>query len=217
MAVNVSEQQTHPLYTRIDVVGGALMSALAVLIWYGSVRLPIGELRYFGSGFLPRVCAGALLVGGVALLIRGLRQTDAEAERLVLASRGPLLVGLGIVLFALTIRGYEIGPLTVPQLGLLVAGPLAIIVSGLASTEARLRELVALAFGLSGLGALVFVELLGVRLPMLPLAIERALPGSWGVDWPSRIAGFAFVVCGCLMALKLRSKLAAGGAGETSR
>lgn len=216
---NKDTEQPIRFRARIDVVGGILVSALAVLIWYGSLGLAVGELRYFGSGFMPRLCAAALLFGGLVLLYRGVTQPDSAAERLVLAKRGPLMVGLGILLFALTIRGYPVGPLLVPQLGLLVADPLAIIVSGLGSVEARPRELIVLALCLSGFGALVFVELLGVPLPVLPLAVERALPAGWGIDWPPRIAAIASMLAGAALAWRFGFGPwgATASEGETSR
>lgn len=195
---------TIPLFLRIDVVAGVLVSALAALIWYGSSHLPVGELRYFGAGFMPRLCAAALLVGGVALLFRGLTQPETAAEPLVLAWRGPLLVGLGIVLFALTIKGYGVGPVIVPQLGLLVAGCLVIFISGLGSVEARPRELIVLAFGLSGLGALLFVDVLDVRLPVLPGFVERILPPEWGIYWPARLSALGFMAIAAVLARYFR-------------
>ena len=198
-------QQPAEFHMRIDIVAGILLSALAVLIWYGSSNLPVGELSYFGSGFMPRICAAALLVGGLGLLLRGVTQPPSEAEHLVLAMRGPLLVGLAILLFALTIRGYAVGPLPIPQLGLLVAGPLSIFVSGFGTVEARPRELLVLALGLSGLGSLVFVDLLNVPLPVLPQFIERNLPASWGVDWPPRVAALTFIAVAAGLAWNFRT------------
>ncbi|WP_173932667.1 tripartite tricarboxylate transporter TctB family protein [Chelativorans sp. Marseille-P2723] len=198
---------TIPLFLRIDVVAGVLVSALAALIWYGSSHLPVGELRYFGPGFMPRLCAAALLVGGLALLFRGLTQPDTQAEPLVLAMRGPLLVGLGILLFALTIRGYGVGPIIVPQFGLLAAGCLVIFISGLGSVEARPRELIVLAFGLSGLGALLFVDVLDVRLPVLPDFVERNLPPQWGIEWPARLTALGFMTIAAMLARYFRKGL----------
>lgn len=188
------KEQAVEFLMRIDIVAGILLSALAVLIWYEAVPLPVGELSYFGSGFMPRVCAAALLIGGLSLLFRGVTQPSSEAEKLVLAVRGPFFVGFAILIFALTIKGYAVGPLTIPQLGLVVAGPLSIFISGFGTVEARPGELIVLALGLTGLGILVFVDLLNVALPVLPSFIERGIPQSWGIDWPPRIAAIILLL-----------------------
>lgn len=199
------EQQPVKFHMRIDTVAGVLLSALALLIWYGSAPLPVGELSYFGSGFMPRICAAALLIGGMSLLFRGITQPSSDAEQLVLVMRGPIFVGCAILVFALTIKGYAIGPLTIPQLGLVVAGPLSIFISGFGSVEARPRELIVLALGLTGLGTLVFVDLLSVALPTLPSFIERSLPPSWGIDWPPRIVALVLLAAAAGLAWYFRT------------
>jgi hypothetical protein len=177
-----------PLHLRIDVLGGLFLCATAAAIWLGATPLTVGELRYFGPGFLPRVLAAGLLAGGLALLIRGVTQPDAAAERLALEGRGPLLVSLGILLFALTVKGFSIGPLAVPELGLLVAGPLTVLVVGLGSAEAKPRELIVLGLGLSALMTLVFVDLLDVQLPVFPAVVASSIPLEWGPSRPRQAA-----------------------------
>ena len=182
-----------PLHLRIDVLGGLLLCAVAASIWLGAAALGVGELRYFGPGFLPRVFAAALLAGGLTLVVRGATQPDAAAERLRLAGRGPIFVSLGILLFALTIKGASIGPLAIPELGLLVAGPIAVLVVGLGSVEADPRELLVLGLALSALLVIVFVDLLGVPLPVLPAVVADSAPASWGPDAPGHVAALTWL------------------------
>jgi hypothetical protein len=94
-----------------------------------------------------------------------------------LGIRGPALVFVGISLFALTIRPFN---LTLPGAapfqfgGLIFAGPLALIVGGYATPEARLRELLVLAFGLTAFCMLLFGDLLNLPIPLYP---------QWLADW----------------------------------
>jgi hypothetical protein len=183
-----------PLYLRIDVLAGALVCVAAATIWVQGAALDVGDLRYFGPGFLPRILAVALMGGGLALLAAGLLQPDSAATRLVLAFKGPLMVGLGIFTFAVTIRGFALGPIAVPQLGLLIAGPLAVLITGMGSAEGKPRELLVLGPGLSALLVLVFVEFLNMQVPVFPAIVAENLPLAWGPDWPRRAAILLYAV-----------------------
>jgi hypothetical protein len=193
--IGLERRRVRP-YLRIDVIGGALVCILAAVIWLESVNLPVGELRYFGPGFLPRILVLFLFGGGLVLFIMGLVQPPGAAERLVLSVRGPALVGLAIVVFATTIRGLPLGPFAIPQLGLLVAGPLTVLIAGLGSVEARWRELVVLGIGLTAASVLVFTDLLGMQVPVFPRFLAGMLPVAWGPDWPRRGAVLAYAILG---------------------
>jgi hypothetical protein len=64
----------------------------------------------------------------------------------------------GVLVFAATIR----------PLGLVVAGPLAVIVSALADKDTRPVEVAILAIALTMLSGLLFKELLGLPIPFDP-------------------------------------------------
>lgn len=179
---------TVPRYRRMNVLGGALVCLAAIGIGLESMGLAVGELSYFGPGFLPRILAVILLAGGISLLAIGLLQPPAAAEGLELALRGPAAVGLAILVFALTIRGVEMGPIHIPQLGILIAGPLTIVIAGMGSSEARLRELVVLGISVTAAAILVFADALSMQLPVFPAGIESGLQTAWGPDWPRRLA-----------------------------
>jgi putative tricarboxylic transport membrane protein len=185
-----------PRYRRIDVIGGVLVCAIAVAIWLDSMGLAVGELSYFGPGFMPRILATVLLVCGLALLVFGLTQPPSAAEGLVFAMRGPIAIGLAILLFALTIRGIWLGPVRIPQFGILLTGPLTVIVAGLGGARARVRELIVLGIGLTAASVLVFADALNMQLPVFPAVIEHMMPVAWGLDWPRRIAVLAYAVLG---------------------
>ena len=89
-----------------------------------------------------------------------------------------LLIG-GILAFALTIRPFTLGGLTTPGLGLLFAGPLAILIGGFATPEARLRDLVILALSLTPFCMVLFGDLLNLPIPVFPQALTGLFPADW--------------------------------------
>ena len=185
-----------PRYLRMDVLGGALVCIVAIGVWFESTGLAVGELSYFGPGFLPRVLAVILLIAGLGLLVVGLVQSNSVAERLVLAVRGPCAIGLAILVFALTIHGFSLGPIQIPQLGILLAGPLTVVIAGMGGSDAKLRELIVLGVGLTAVSVLVFADALSMQLPVFPAFVEHSLPNAWGPDWPRRAAVLLYAVIG---------------------
>jgi putative tricarboxylic transport membrane protein len=71
--------------------------------------------------------------------------------------RGPLFITCGVIAFALTIR----------PIGLAVAGPLVALISGAASPESRLKELVVFAFVMTALCVGLFRFVLHLPIPIL--------------------------------------------------
>ena len=101
-----------------------------------------------GPAMLPRWLAIGVGLSGLALLAFAFIKEGDALERWSL--RGPVFVIGAILAFALTIRPFSFGAgLATPGLGLLFAGPLAIIIGGYATPEARLRDLVILALSLT--------------------------------------------------------------------
>ena len=100
----------------------------------------------------------ALLVAafGLALLAQGFLFEGDKLEQW--AIRGPIFVLSGVLVFALTIR----------PLGLVVAGPLVVIVSALADKDTRPVEVAILAVALTIVCGLMFKELLSLPIPFDP-------------------------------------------------
>lgn len=164
-----------PRHARIDVIGGALMIGLAGLVRFGAIGLEAGTITNLGPGALPGMLALALGIAGAALLWRGLTQPAGTAEGFGFALRPVAIVVLAMVLFWLFIRGGQFGPVSTPQLGLAVVGPLVVFIAGCASPQPRWKDLVVLATGLTALLLLVFVDLLGVGIPVLPAIVQDAM------------------------------------------
>jgi putative tricarboxylic transport membrane protein len=108
----------------------------------------------------------AILIGlcGAALI---LASAGGNGEGLKgLAFRGPALISVSILLFALTIR----------EFGLAVASPLTVIVGGLAAADARPGELVLFAIALTAFCIVLFRFLLDLAMPIL------VIPGT-SLSW----------------------------------
>lgn len=171
---------------RNDIVSGAIFTTLALASLHQLAGLEVGTLRSFGPAMLPTILAILLLICGVALLGVGILQKAPEYLRSTL--RGPGLVGLSILFFALTIEGSELGPLVIPKLGLTIVGPITLILAGYGSTEAGPRELIGVGCGLTAFCMALFNDVLGMDIPVVPEAVARALGSALGADGVLRIA-----------------------------
>jgi putative tricarboxylic transport membrane protein len=152
-----------------DFAGGAFLLIFGLAAWWFARDLNIGTLRSMGPGMLPKAFALILAGLGVLLILQSLRNQGPALE--AWSVRGILYVLGGCVLFGLMIRGFEVGPLKVPSLGLIVSGPLVVLVAGLAATDRNIKEIVIFAVAMTAGCALLFKYLLGLPIPLAPWAI----------------------------------------------
>lgn len=108
-----------------------------------------------GPGMLPRTVATGIGLAGLAICALAFLKDGPALGRWPL--RGPVVVTLAVIGFALTIRTF----------GLAVAGPLVMIVGGAASPESRPRELVVFALVMTALAIGLFRYLLSLPIPVL--------------------------------------------------
>ena len=166
-----------PVRAPQSLAGGIFLVALAALaLWLGS-DLTQGTMSSMGPGMLPDWLAYGVGLCGIALLVFAFDKEGEALERWSL--RGPLLVMAGILAFAITIRPFTMGPISIPGLGLVVAGPLAIIIGGFASPDARLRQLVVLSLSLTPFCMVLFGDLLNLPIPVFPQALTGLFPADW--------------------------------------
>ena len=169
-----------PIRSPIDLGGGLFLIFLGCLGIAGGYDLPFGTLSGIGSGLLPRTVS--LLVGtfGVLLVIQSFLADGERLEKWHL--RGPLFVLGAVIVFALVIRGSTltiggilgipiIASFKIPSLGLIVAGPLAMLVSGLATSETRFGESAIFAAVMTLLSGLLFKDALGLPIPFDPMGL----------------------------------------------
>ena len=138
-----------------DLGGGLFLIAIGLFaIWQGS-NLPLGTLRSMGAGMLPISLAWMLIAGGALMVITSFTTAGPDLERWSL--RGLLFIIGGTVAFAFTIQ----------KLGLIIAGPLAMIIGSYASDEARLKEILIFAVSMTALCILLFKYALGLPIPVI--------------------------------------------------
>lgn len=161
----------------LDLGGGLFLLGLAALGLAGGFNLPTGTLSGIGSGLLPR--AVSILVGafGLLLIVQAFLWEGDRLERWHL--RGPVFVLGAVLVFAMVVRGSTLhfggifgipvlASVQVPQLGLIVAGPLAVIISAFAAKDTRPGEIVVFAVVMTLLSGLLFKELLNLPIPYDP-------------------------------------------------
>lgn len=152
--------------------GASLLGIAAIALWQGS-DLEAGTLRQMGPGMLPRVLAVAVGVFGIAICLRSLWQPapqvagaaaapSAEPVRSAWSSlRAPVFLVLAATVFGLSVR----------PLGLVVASPLAIVISTWASPETKRLESLWFALGMTAFCTVLFWTLLKLPIPVAPWLI----------------------------------------------
>jgi putative tricarboxylic transport membrane protein len=144
------------LLRRQDFVGGLIIiGTAAVALWQGS-DLPIGSFGSMGPGMLPLGLALLLGLLGALLAVDALLERSPPLERWSL--RGMVFILAAIVAFGLTVR----------SLGLLVAGPVAIVISAFASSEVRWVETLLFGALMTAFCTGLFKLALGLPIPLAP-------------------------------------------------
>jgi hypothetical protein len=166
-----------PVRAPQNLAGGILLIALAALALWLTRNLDQGTLRGMGPAMLPDWLAYGVGLCGLILFASAFLKDGDILERW--SFRGPFMVIVAILAFAITIRPFSFGPLAIPGLGLVVAGPLAIIIGGYATPEVRLRELVILALSLTPFCMVLFGDLLNLPIPIFPQAMTGLFPADW--------------------------------------
>jgi hypothetical protein len=157
-----------PWLGRERLAGLSLIGLGALALWASS-DLPFASEFGVSSGLVPRLLS--LLIFGLGLLQLYFSWSEPGPSTGSWRMHTMLPVVAAVVLFAVTIRGYELGPVHVPELGLLVATPLAVIVSGLAAKDSKLPELLVFAAVLTAFCIGLFRYALGLSLPVAPWLI----------------------------------------------
>ena len=157
-------------------VAGLGLVLLGLFGIWAARDLARGTLGSMGPGMVPHWVAIGVTIGGGALAVTGLVREGAGLQTFGL--RGPLTVVLAILAFTVTIRPFTLGSVVTPGLGLIVAGPLAVIIGGYATPEARFRELLILALFLTAGCMLLFGDLLNLPIPIFPTALIEAVSGT---------------------------------------
>ncbi|HEY6002050.1 MAG TPA: tripartite tricarboxylate transporter TctB family protein [Anaeromyxobacter sp.] len=140
-----------------DLLAGASLVVLSLLALASGSRLEGGTLRAMGPGMLPRAMAWAIGAGGLLLVVFSFLRRGPPLGRWPV--RGPVFITLSVVAFALTIR----------SVGLVLAGPLVVLVSGAAASDVRPKELLVFALLMTAACVGLFRYVLGLPIPILTL------------------------------------------------
>src|SRR5262245_61372338 len=112
-----------------------------------------------GPGMLPKSLAVLFGLLGALLVVDSFLETSLPLE--AWSIRGPVLVAVAIVAFGLTVR----------PLGLVVAGPVAIVIAGFARNEVRWVETMTLGVVMTAICIGLFKFALGLPVPLAPWLI----------------------------------------------
>lgn len=154
-----SNRAPRALLARQDFVGGLVGVGLAVFGLWQSADLPMGTLGGMGPGMLPKSLAVAIGVLSALLAAGAVVNGGPRIERW--SVRGPLFVLGAVVVFGLAVR----------PLGLVVAGPLAIVIGAIASTEVRWGETILVGAVVTAFCIGLFKFALGLPIPLAPWLI----------------------------------------------
>jgi putative tricarboxylic transport membrane protein len=145
-----------PVYLRQDFVGGLTIIAVAVFAFWQGWELPMGTFGGMGPGMLPRGLAVLLAGLGAMLCLDAALEGSPRLDRWSL--RGPLFVLGAVVAFGMAVR----------PLGLVIAGPLAIVISAFASSEVRWAETLVVGGIMTVFCIALFKFALGLPIPLAP-------------------------------------------------
>jgi len=204
-----------PVRAPQSLAGGLFLVSLAALALWLTKDLSQGTLNAMGPAMLPRWLAFGVGLAGLALIVLAFLKDGEPLERWSI--RGPFFIIWAILAFALTIRAgtwtlgfgsVSVGPLSLPGLGLMVAGPLAVIIGGHATPEARLRDLVILGLSLTPICMVMFGDsaLLNLPIPMFPQALAGLFPAGWSQNAILRTIAAAMAAAALAIFLTTRGR-----------
>jgi hypothetical protein len=149
-----------------NLAAGLFLLVFAGIGFFGTSGISVGTIAEFGAGMVPRTVAVLAASCGAILVTLGVTAPGAGLERW--SARGLVCILGAVIAFGLTIRGFELGPVTIPKLGLLVAGPLSVTLASLADPDTQPREIVLFAVGLTALCIMMFRFILRLPIPIAP-------------------------------------------------
>lgn len=131
---------------------GLLLAAVALLFLVQAPRYPMGSLSKPGSGLFPVMVAGALLIIGIAIVVRS---HFIEAAPLDFRVRNIALIAAGLVSFALVSQ----------YVNMLAGIAVMVTMASLASDDFSIPRTAAITVGLCFI-AVAMKKALGIQLPL---------------------------------------------------
>jgi hypothetical protein len=152
-----------------DMMAGLFLIAFGLFCLWASSNLTLGRGANLGPGSFPRGLSFMLMAVGAIVVVQALTVVGPRLEAWSL--RGPLFVLGAVLIFAGTIRGTTLyGVNIIPQLGLVVAGPLTLIVASLAAEERNWFQTLVFSVLMTTFCILLFKVALKLPIPIAPWA-----------------------------------------------
>ena len=139
-----------------DFAAGIFIICIATVGIVGSLGLNYTTSTGVGPGMMPKSTGTILVALGLVLIINSLFRRGQGLDRWSI--RGLVFVLGSALVFAWTIR----------PLGLIVAGPLAVIISAFADRDTRIIEVMIFGFGMTFACIALFSWGLGLPIPIWP-------------------------------------------------
>lgn len=150
-----------------DMMAGLFMVAFGLFCLWASSNLTLGRGANLGPGSFPRGLSFMLMGVGAIIVVQALTVVGPRLE--AWAVRGPLFVIGAVLIFAGTIRGTTLfGVNVIPPLGLIVAGPLTLIVASLAANERNWVQTLIFSAAMTTFCILLFKVALRLPIPVAP-------------------------------------------------
>jgi putative tricarboxylic transport membrane protein len=149
-----------------DFYGGLALMGLAIIAILASGDLPGTHGFAFGPGTAPRMFASLLAIVGALVALGGLLFDGPPLDSY--AVRGPAWVLLAILCFAAMIRGFKLGFVSLPPLGMVPSTFAAFMISIFGSSEMRWVESLIAATVMTAFCVLLFVYLLQLPFQLWP-------------------------------------------------
>jgi hypothetical protein len=146
-----------------DLAAGIFLIVLGAIAIAGTYHLPDIQPQGIGAGLLPKATGAIVGAFGIYLVVRGLTVADDFLDRW--AIREIVFVLGAVLLFAWTIR----------PLGLVIAGPLAVLVASRADRESRLMETLVFAAVITAFCIGLFSYGLRLPIPVMPTSLPYPL------------------------------------------
>ena len=151
----------HDVIRRTDVLAGLLFITVAAVGLWVSRDYPSGTALRMSTGYVPRLLLWALLLLGSAILIAGLRSSEADHDvhsQPRVGWRAIVLVPASLVAFSLSLERF----------GLIVACAVLIGIGSIAGRGLRLGEIVGAVVLLTFMTWVIFVWALGLPIRVWP-------------------------------------------------
>lgn len=149
-----------------NLVGGLAILIFAIVCYLQVAGLAGIKGSTFGSGTVPRAFCGVLAFIAALVVVSAFTTRGPKLESFPL--RAPFFIMLAIAFFGLTIRGFDLGILQVPGLGLAISGFITVMLAGAAMDDFRIGEGLLFAVLITAFCCFLFPIALGQPIPLYP-------------------------------------------------